>query len=180
MAPEKDRNIRVRVVDDIKIMKEPFWDCTPKSRKGYHWFIRLILNYADAVCFTVRPFFDGIDELNGSIWSDMQYSVLDYGFAGAASDFAGYKSHLVIFRADYSAYEFFQGRKGIFDFCEEDAGSGITLEDPASMKDGEVFCYTVTHEKICIVTESIYKQLHDRKKEVDTSVPVDSLSRSRN
>lgn len=117
-------------MDDIKIVKEPFFDCTPKSRKGYRRFIRQILNYADAVCFTVRPFLDGVNELNGSIWSDLQYSVLDYGFAGAVSDFAGYKSHLVIFRTDYPVYAFLQSRNGIFDFREEDAG-GITLEDPA-------------------------------------------------
>ncbi len=34
---------------------------------------------------------------------------------------------------------------------------GITLEDPAFIKNEEVFCYTVTHEKICIVIEGIYK-----------------------
>lgn len=51
------------------------------------------------------------------------------------------------------------------------------------MKDGEVFCYTVTHEKICIVTENIYKHMYGRKKVSDASVSaalVDSLRGSRN
>lgn len=146
-------------MEDIKLKKEPFVGYIPKGRKAYHRFIRLIFNYADSVCFTVRPFLDGIDEFNSSIWSAMQYSVLACGFASAASDFSCSKSHLVILQTDYSVYEFLQGRNGVFDFQEEDPASGITFEDPAFIRDGEVFCYTVTHEKICIVTENIYHQL---------------------
>uniref|UniRef100_N2ADU2 Uncharacterized protein n=1 Tax=Eubacterium plexicaudatum ASF492 TaxID=1235802 RepID=N2ADU2_9FIRM len=102
---------------------------------------------------------DNIDEFNKSIWSDLNYSVLDYGFVRAASNFENDKSHLVLLKKDYYVYNFFKGKKGIFDFRDEDSNLGITLEDPAFIKNEEVFCYTVTHEKICIVIEDIYKHL---------------------
>ncbi len=131
----------------------------PKNKKEYQKFIQIILYYADSVCFTIKPFLDNIDEFNKSIWSELTYSVLDYGFARAASGFKNDKSHLVLLKKDYYVYSFFKGKKGIFDFREEDSSLGITLEDPAFIKNEEVFCYTVTHEKICIVIEDIYKHL---------------------
>ena len=36
---------------------------------------------------------------------------------------------------------------------------GITLEDPAFIKDGEVVCYTITHEEYCCIEEELYLQL---------------------
>lgn len=144
---------------DLQIRKENFFGYIPKSNKEYQKFIQIILNYADSVCFTIKPFLDNIDEFNKSIWSELNYSVLDYGFVRAASNFENDKSHLVLLKNDYYVYNFFKGKKGIFDFRDEDSNLGITLEDPAFIKNEEVFCYTVTHEKICIVIEDIYKHL---------------------
>lgn len=144
---------------DLQIIKENFFGYIPKSNKEYQKFIQIILNYADSVCFTIKPFLDNIDEFNKSIWSELNYSVLDYGFVRAASNFENDKSHLVLLKKDYYVYNFFKGKKGIFDFRDEDSNLGITLEDPAFIKNEEVFCYTVTHEKICIVIEDIYKHL---------------------
>lgn len=144
---------------DLQIIKENFFGYIPKSSKEYQKFIQIILNYADSVCFTIKPFLDNIDEFNKSIWSELNYSVLDYGFVRAASNFENDKSHLVLLKKDYYVYNFFKGKKGIFDFRDEDSNLGITLEDPAFIKNEEVFCYTVTHEKICIVIEDIYKHL---------------------
>lgn len=144
---------------DLQIIKENFFGYIPKSSKEYQKFIQIILNYADSVCFTIKPFLDNIDEFNKSIWSELNYSVLDYGFVRAASNSENDKSHLVLLKKDYYVYNFFKGKKGIFDFRDEDSNLGITLEDPAFIKNEEVFCYTVTHEKICIVIEDIYKHL---------------------
>ena len=144
---------------DLQIRKENFFGYIPKSNKEYQKFIQIILNYADSVCFTIKPFLDNIDEFNKSIWSELNYSVLDYGFVRAASNFENDKSHLVLLKNDYYVYNFFKGKKGIFDFRDEDSNLGITLEDPAFIKNEEVFCYTVTHGKICIVIEDIYKHL---------------------
>ncbi len=144
---------------DLQIRKENFFGYIPKSNKEYQKFIQIILNYADSVCFTIKPFLDNIDEFNKSIWSELNYSVLDYGFVRAASNFENDKSHLVLLKKDYYVYNFFKGKKGIFDFRDEDSNLGITLEDPAFIKNEEVFCYTVTHEKICLVIEDIYKLL---------------------
>lgn len=144
---------------DLQIRKENFLGYIPKSNKEYQKFIQIILNYADSVCFTIKPFLDNLDEFNKSIWSELNYSVLDYGFVRAASDFKNDKSHLVLLKKDYYVYNFFKGKKGIFDFQGEDSNLGITLEDPAFIKNEEAFCYTVTHEKICIVIEDIYKHL---------------------
>lgn len=144
---------------DIEIIKENFFDYIPKNKKEYQKFIQFILNHADSVCVTIKPFLDNIAEFNRSIWAEMKYSVLDYGFARAASNFKNDKSHLILLKKDYSVIHFFKERKGIFDFSEEDTNLGISLEDPAFIKDDKVFCYTVTHEKICIVSENIYRQL---------------------
>lgn len=146
-------------MENLKRKKEPFWGYIPKGRKEYNRFIRVVFDHADSVCFTVKPFLDNIDEFNNSIWSAMRYSVLDHGFARAASNPANVKSHLILLKKDYYLYDFLQRKNSIFDFTEEDPDCGIWLDDPAFIKDGEVFCYTVTHEKICIVTEDVYKQL---------------------
>lgn len=143
----------------LEIREGIFWGYVPKKYNEYKKFIQIILNYADSVCFTIKPFLDNLDEFNKSIWSELNDSVLDYGFARAASNFESDKSHLILLKKDYYVYKFFQGKKGIFDFLEEDPNLGITLEDPAFIKNVEVFCYTVTHEKMCIVIEDIYKHL---------------------
>lgn len=145
---------------DLEIKKENFYGYIPKNRKDYLTFIRSVLDDADAVCFTVKPYLDNIDEFNRSIWSQLQYSVVDYGFARAASNFKNEKSHLILFQNDYFIYQFFMEKDDIFAYAKEDANLGITLEDPAFIKDGEVFCYTVTHEKICIVTKNIFMKLN--------------------
>lgn len=153
---------------DLENRKAPFRGYIPRDRKEYHRFIRLILAYADSVCFTVKPFLDNLEEFNSSIWSGMKYSVLDHGFARAASNAPGCKSHLILLKKAYPVYDFLQSRNHIFDFTREDAAFGITLEDPAFIKGGEVFCYTVTHEKICFVaedvlTEDVYRQLSPKE-----------------
>ncbi len=144
---------------DLEVRTDSFIGYIPKNKKDYLKFIQLILRYADSVCFQINPFLDNIDEFNRSIWGEMADSVLDYGFARAASDPENVKHHLVLLNKDYFVWQFLKERKGIFDYTQEDSGLGITLEDPAFIKDGKVFCYTVTHEKICIVAEDIYTRL---------------------
>lgn len=96
---------------DLQIRKENFFGYIPKSNKEYQKFIQMILNYADSVCFTIKPFLDNIDEFNKSIWSELNYSVLDYGFVRAASNFENDKSHLVLLKKDYYVYNFFKEKK---------------------------------------------------------------------
>lgn len=144
---------------DIILSSRNFMDYIPKNQKEYRSFIRLILKYADTVCFTVRPWLDSLDEFRCSIWSEMRCSIADYGFAQAASDPKGVKSSLILFKKDYCLCDFLQHKNGIFDFTEEDPGTGIRLDDPAFLKNGEVFLYTVTHGKMCAVTEDVCSRL---------------------
>ena len=146
-------------MEDLMQSKEEFFDYIPKNKKEYQNMIQCVLYHADFVCFTVLPFLDNIGEFNNSIWSRMRYSVADYGFARAASDSRNDKSHLILFKKDYFVYQFLKEKSNIFDFQEEDSVSGIMLEDPAFIRKGEVFCYTITHEKMCIMTEDIYRQI---------------------
>lgn len=146
----------IRTLLPLRGRKEPYESCKssakpfngyfPGSRREYLGFIRLVLKYADTVCFTVCPYLDNPGELGSSIWSCLSDSVLDYGFAQAVSYPPDVRHCLVLFRKDYCLCEFLQSRKGIFDFEEEDPVLGIRLEDPAFLKNGEIFCYTVTHE----------------------------------
>jgi len=85
----------IRTLLPLRGRKEPYESCKssakpfngyfPGSRREYLGFIRLVLKYADTVCFTVCPYLDNPGELGSSIWSCLSDSVLDYGFALAAA-----------------------------------------------------------------------------------------------
>ncbi|MCD8342139.1 MAG: hypothetical protein LUC87_08345 [Clostridiales bacterium] len=53
--------------------------------------------------------------------------------------------------------EFLKSRKGLFDFTERDEATGILLEDLAFSREGEIFCYTLTHEAFCCVAEEDFR-----------------------
>ena len=147
---------------NMKIKQEHFIDYIRKNKtdhKEYIRIIRMLIKHADAVCFTIKPFLDTVDDFYHSIWSAMRFSVLDYGYAESAIDEAGKKSCMILLRTDYELYDFMQNRKNLFDFGQEDPYFGFALENPAFIKDGEVFCYTISHEENCLVTKSVYEQL---------------------
>ncbi len=112
-------------MNPVRVSAKPFNGYFPGSRREYLGFIRLVLKYADTVCFTVCPYLDNPGELGSSIWSCLSDSVLDYGFAQAVSYPPDVRHCLVLFRKDYCLCEFLQSRKGIFDFEEEDPVLGI-------------------------------------------------------
>lgn len=95
---------------DLEVRTDSFIGYIPKNKKDYLKFIQLILRYADSVCFQINPFLDNIDEFNRSIWGEMADSVLDYGFARAASDPENVKHHLVLLNKDYFVWQFLKER----------------------------------------------------------------------
>ncbi|OYP37934.1 hypothetical protein C8E03_103444 [Lachnotalea glycerini] len=131
----------------------------PKSKKEYNVFIDLILRKADEICVTIKPSLDSIAEFEESMWGELADSIITTEYAQAATDNPGESSFLVYLKKDYKTIEFFKARKNIFDYSECDKITGITLEDPAFIKDNIIFCYTLTHESICEIEESIYKEL---------------------
>ena len=66
-------------MNPVRVSAKPFNGYFPGSRREYLGFIRLVLKYADTVCFTVCPYLDNPGELGSSIWSCLSDSVLDYG-----------------------------------------------------------------------------------------------------
>ncbi len=95
-------------MNPVRVSAKPFNGYFPGSRREYLGFIRLVLKYADTVCFTVCPYLDNPGELGSSIWSCLSDSVLDYGFAQAVSYPPDVTHCLVLFRKDYCLCEFLQ------------------------------------------------------------------------
>lgn len=130
-----------------------------KTRREYQEFIKLVMKHTDKVCFTVRPFLDNIEEFNNSIWSFLSenviYTAIDRPITGGFDEV----NHLIVLKKDYFLYDFFWKKENIFDFEQTDENLGITLEDPVFIKDGEVVCYTITHEEYCCIEEELYLQL---------------------
>lgn len=131
----------------------------PKSKKDYNTFIDFIIRKADEICVTIKPSLDSIAEFEESMWGELANSIVATEYGQAATDYPGEKSFLVYFKVDYKVIEFLKLRKNIFDFSECDKKTGITLEDPTFIKDNIIFCYTLTHERICEVEEDFYKEM---------------------
>lgn len=131
----------------------------PKSKKEYNVFIDFIIRKASEICVTINPSLDSIMEFEESVWGELADSIIATEYAQAATDIPGNKSFLVYFKMDYKVIKFLKSRNNIFDFSECDKTTGITLEDPAFIKDNIIFCYTVTHEKICDIEENLYQEL---------------------
>lgn len=125
----------------------------------YVKLIKVLLKHADTVCFTVNPFFDSLEEMKNSIWATLYDSVLYMSCdQGSVDDEVGVKRNLLFMKNDYFLYEFFLNKKNMDDF-EEDSNIGVVLENPVFIENGEIICYTITHEWSCDVSYDIYEEL---------------------
>ncbi|MCD7857199.1 MAG: hypothetical protein LUG55_05275 [Clostridiales bacterium] len=129
------------------------------DRKSYLRFLTFVWGRADAVCFTVDPYLRDMEELRQSVWAALTDSVIATRYTEAPSDMPGHPHFLVFFRKDYCVLEFLKSRKNIFDFTEQDEATGILLEDLAFSRDGEIFCYTLTHEYSCDIAEEDFQAM---------------------
>ena len=67
---------------NMKIKQEHFIDYIRKNKtdhKEYIRIIRMLIKHADAVCFTIKPFLDTVDEFYHSIWEKKLYDSIAYG-----------------------------------------------------------------------------------------------------
>lgn len=150
-------------MENIKLRKERYIGYVPRNQEEYIKFITYILKEADIVCFIIHPYLDNSDEFKQTKWKDLESSIVDIGFAHSPS-YGDINSFLIKFKSDYFLYKFFMERQNIFDFFSEDEDTGLTMEDPAFIKDEEVLCYTVTHEQVCVVSETIYQKMKESER----------------
>ena len=123
----------------------------------YQRFIKLVLKNTDIVCFKVDSWLDDLDELKRSKWGKLSENVIEMTNEEGVPNSSGSYSRIFL-KNDYTLYEFFMGLKNIFDF-EEDEALGIKLEDPLFIRDGEIICHTLTHDRYCGVAEDLYRFL---------------------
>ena len=127
--------------------------------KEYLRFIKLLLKNTDQICFTIKPCLDDLDEFKKSKWGHLSGSIIKQT-CDHAIDMPEYLRSLLYFKNDYTMYDFFIHLKSISDFTE-DENLGITMEDPIFIKNGEVICYTVTHEDLCDLKIELADQLRE-------------------
>ena len=89
-------------------------------------------------------------------WSELYESIESkvYDYAHQGED----KESLLIVKKDFSVYNYFMNRIDIFDFTEDEK-VGIALENPMFFKNGEIVFDTITHEKICVMAESLWEKI---------------------
>lgn len=129
---------------DLIIKNDNYIDVNFKSRKEYNEFIKFNLKYADQIIFVVDYVSNQYEKLN--------FEIIDSGFAQAASDMKGENSHLIEVKNNYNLYEYLISCENFFGFKEEN-----DIRDVCFLKSGEVYCYTITHEEVCIISEVVGK-----------------------
>lgn len=133
---------------DLIIKNDNFIDVNLKSRKEYNEFIKFNLKYADQIIFTVDYVSNQYEKLSVDVKNQVDLEIIDSGYVRAASDMKGENSYLIEVKNNYNLYEYLINCENIFDFEEEN-----DMRDMCFLKSGEVYCYTITHEKVCIISE---------------------------
>lgn len=142
----------------MKIKDTKFVPCDFGNAHTYKKIIKKILNYADEVVFTIQPFLENDDEFKNSRWSQLSGSFLYSVYDSAPSDQPNDKHSMIILKNDYYVYDYFLNLCDFFEIQEDDK-YGISIEDPAFIKNGEIFCYAISHEEICDIEEALWEQI---------------------
>lgn len=143
---------------DASINNTTYIAYCPQNAKEYQKFIKLLLKSTEQICFTINPWLDNINEFCSSKWGFLSESIIKYSCDKAIDD-PKYDKSLLYFKNDYPLYNFFIHLSSIFDFTEDEE-LGIIMENPIFIKNREIICYTLTHEKFCNVKTELYVQLH--------------------
>lgn len=131
---------------DLIIKNDNFVDIDFKTREKYNAFVKFNLKYADQIIFTTDFLPVQYEKLKKAVKDTTNLDIKDNGFCRAASDIKGQKSNLVEIENNYNLYEYLIDLGSIFAVNEEE-----NLKDVCFLKAGEVYCYTVTHEEMCIM-----------------------------
>lgn len=142
----------------MKIKDTKFVPCDFGNAHTYKKIIKKILNYADEVVFTIQPFLENDDEFKNSRWSELSGSFLYSVYDSAPSDQPNDKHSMIVLKNDYYVYDYFLNLCDFFEIQEDDK-YGISIEDPAFIKNGEIFCYAISHEEICDIEEALWEQI---------------------
>ena len=142
----------------IKIKDIKFVPCDFGNGNTYKKIMKKILNYADEVVFTITPFLENDDEFKNSRWSALSDSFLYSVYDTAPSDWPNDKHSMVVLNVDYYVYDYFLNLRDFFEIQEDDKYE-ISMKDPAFMKNGEIFCYTISHEEACDIEEALWEQM---------------------
>ncbi len=142
----------------MKIKDTKFVPCNFGNRHTYKKIMKKILNYADEVVFTICPFLDNEEEFRNSRWSELSDSFLYSVYDSAPTDQPNDKHSMIVLKSDYYVYDYFLNLRDFFEIQEDDE-YGISLENPAFMKNGEIFCYAISHEEACDIEEALWEQI---------------------
>lgn len=142
----------------MKIKDTKFVPCDFGNGHTYRKIIKKILSHADEVVFTVHPFLDDDDEFKNGRWSNLSDSFLYSVYDHAPTDQPNDKSSMIILKNDYYVYDYFLNLCDLYEIQEDDT-YGISIEDPAFMKNGEIFCYSISHEEGCDIEEALWEQI---------------------
>ncbi len=142
----------------MKIKDTKFVPCDFGNGNTYKKIMKKILNYADEVVFTITPFLENDDEFKNSRWSALSDSFLYSVYDTAPSDWPNDKHSMVVLNVDYYVYDYFLNLRDFFEIQEDDKYE-ISMKDPAFMKNGEIFCYTISHEEACDIEEALWEQM---------------------
>lgn len=142
----------------MKIKDTKFVPCDFGNGHIYKKIMKKILNYADEVVFAIGPFLDNDDEFKNSRWSELSDSFLYSVYDSAPSDLPDNKHSMIVLKSDYYVYDYFLNLSDLFEIQEDDE-LGISMENPAFMKNGEIFCYAVSHEEMCVIEEELWEQI---------------------
>ncbi|MBO5303403.1 MAG: hypothetical protein J6A92_05080 [Lachnospiraceae bacterium] len=125
--------------------------------REYQCLIKRLLSNVDEVCFSVYPFLDSMEELFVSGWklADRRMKIV---YDTEVTDGMKGKTSMIIMKYDYHGLDYFLDCRDIF-YIFENEDVGISIENPAFIKDGEVVMYTVSHEKICDIDENVWKKI---------------------
>lgn len=130
------------------------------KRSDYQILLDVILKHTDIVCFTVSPYLDNIDELREDIrYQKIIDSYMDSEYTKSIHT-EKCKESLVYFELDYYVREFLKEKKGMFDFCDDDAS--INLEDVVFIGKGSIVCDTITHEQYCAVSSELLYEIEKK------------------
>ena len=139
----------------MKIKDTDFVFCDFGKRHTYKKIIKKILNHAEQVVFRITPFLDNDDEFRNSRWSELSGSFLYSVYDSALSDQPNEKHAMVVLKSDYYVYDYFLNLHDFFEIQEDDKFD-LYLQNPAFMKNGVIFCYTISHEELCFIEKELW------------------------
>ena len=139
----------MKVKNDMSVL------CNLIKKKDYIHFLKNVLSYSDEVYMLTNAY--SREEFENSMWTSLKYNFSDffYGTCDRRYD----QGAFVSFPCNYAIREFLLNKENMYDFDISENGADISLEDPAFVKNGEIFCYTITHENFCIISKEVYEKI---------------------